>query len=77
MRTATHTTRVLGVTVAMIAAVAMLTGTASAKRKFCLAVSADGYSYPVRVLKGEVSCTTARAALKRYIVKFTAPSGRT
>jgi hypothetical protein len=50
---------------------------AVAKRKLCLAVSADSKSYPVRVLKGDVSCMTARSTLKRYIIKFTAPKGWT
>ena len=54
-----------------------LVPSASAKRKLCSAITADGHSYPVRVLKGDVSCTTARTTLKRYIIKFSAPKGWT
>ena len=52
-------------------------GSASAKRKLCMAITADHDNYPVRVLKGDVACTTARAALKHYIIKFAAPEGWT
>jgi hypothetical protein len=58
-------------------ALLVLAAPASGKRKFCLAVAANGYSYPVRVLKGDVSCKTARSTLKHYIIEFTAPRGWT
>jgi hypothetical protein len=63
--------------VLLVAVMLLPTSSASAKRKLCRAVSADGYSYPVRVLKGSVSCTTARSALKHYIIKFEPPKGWT
>lgn len=59
----------------IVVAVLVPASPAAAKRKLCLAVEADGYSYPVRILKGDVSCKTARTALKRYIIRFTAPKG--
>jgi len=35
--------------------------------KFCLAVHANGESYPVRVLAGDVSCRTARDVLRHFL----------
>lgn len=51
---------------------ALSTGRAQAKTRFCLAVTvhyrgAGDYTYPVRILKGSVSCRVARRTLKRYM----------
>jgi hypothetical protein len=59
---------------AAIVAGMLNTSSAQAKRRFCLAVTvhfqgAGDYTYPVRIIKGVVSCRTARRTLKRFIAE--------
>jgi hypothetical protein len=45
----------------------------AALRKFCLAISALGESFPVRILKGKIGCSAARRTLRSFIVHSAAP----
>ncbi|HEY7633764.1 MAG TPA: hypothetical protein VH817_23900 [Thermoleophilaceae bacterium] len=72
----------LAVVAAFVLSVSLTVSDAGAKRHSCKAVSvhfsgSGTFKYPVKVLKGSVSCGTARTTLKHFIAKGSAPRGWT
>jgi hypothetical protein len=72
--------RLLVVEIAALALSASLTvADAGAKARPCkpvtVRVGGNDFTYPVKVLKGNVSCKVARSALKHFIGKSSSPRG--
>ena len=72
--------RLLVVVIAALALSASLTvAAAGAKARSCkpvtVRVGGNDFTYPVKVLKGNVSCKVARSALKHFIGKSSSPRG--
>jgi hypothetical protein len=72
--------RLLIAVIAALAIAASLTvGEAGAKARICtpvtVRVQGNDFTYPVKVLKGKVSCKVARSTLKHFIGKSSSPHG--
>jgi len=66
--------RALVIAATFAASIALAT-TAPAKTRSCSALIYYGVSYPVRIERGKVSCTTARTTLGHFLVKGASPRG--